>query len=121
MVGPWLDLGPRGDRVFTAYASKAEDAEDAEYGVVEIPLSREPLRWIPLFRAKSDKEDLIFAQASLSHDGQTWAMATSYLYLQNESVKPEDCALFLVEVGQAKPKITKVPITPPLHRKSLTK
>ena len=122
MMGPWLDLGPRGDRVYTAYISRVGDAEDAEYGVVEIPLNRGALRWIPLFHAKPDgKGELIYAQASLSHDGQTWAMATSYLYLQNTSLKAEDCALFLVEVGQARPKITKVPIAPPLHRAELIK
>lgn len=122
MLGPWLDLGPRNDRVFTTYISHVADAANAEYGVVEIPLNRDPLRWTPLFHAKpGDSEDLLFAQASLSHDGQTWAIATSYLYLQSESFKAEDCALYLVEVGQAKPKITKVPITPPLNRGKLTK
>ena len=45
------------------------------------------------------------------------AMATTYMYMENDSLKPEDCALFLVEVGQAMPKITKVPIVPPRERK----
>jgi hypothetical protein len=120
MVGPWLDLGPRGDRVFAGYIRLPEGAEEAEYGVVEIPLSREPLRWIPLFRAKPAEDgDLLYAQGSLSHDGQTWAVCTSYLYLENKSVKAEDCALYLVEVGQTKPKVTKVPITPPANRREL--
>jgi hypothetical protein len=121
-VGPWLDLGPRGDRVYAAYRSTAAEDEEAEYGVVEIPLNAEPLRWTPLFRAKrGDSEELIYAQASLSHDGRTWAMATAYLYLQNPALKAEDCALFLVEVGRAKPKVTKVPIPPPAERSKLVK
>jgi hypothetical protein len=100
--------------------SGTANTDDAEYGVVEIPLNEQPLRWIPLFRAKAgDKEELLFAQASLSHDGRTWAIATSYLYLQNESLKPEDCALFLVDVGLDKPRITKVPIQPPAQRREL--
>lgn len=118
-VGPWLDLGPNGDRVFTAYMSGAEGATNVEYGVVEIPLSRDPLRWTALFHAEGEEDGLLFAQPSLSHDGQTWAIATSYLYLQNESLKPEDCALFLVEVGQPEPKVTKVPIQPPEERRKL--
>lgn len=119
-LGPWLDLGPHKDRVFTTYISEEDGAKDAEYGVVEIPLNQDPLRWIPLFHARAgDDDELLYAQASLSHDGQTWAIATSYLYLQNESIKPEDCALFLVDVGRAEPKITKVPIAPPLRRTKL--
>jgi len=118
-VGPWLHMGPDSDRVFAAYMSRPKGATNAEYGVVEIPFDRDPLRWIPLFHAEAEEGGLMFAQSSLSHDGRTWAMATSLLYLQIKSLKPEDCALFLVEVGQAQPKITKVPITPPAQRRKL--
>lgn len=116
-LGPWLNLGPRHDRAFASYISQAENSKDAEYGVVEIPFNREPLRWIPLFRAapKEPKNDLLFAQASLSHDGQTWAMATSQL--PSSSIQAADRALYLVDVAQATPKITKVPIAMPADRK----
>ncbi|MEI7901149.1 MAG: hypothetical protein WCK89_12930 [bacterium] len=117
-LGPWLDVGPRNDRAFTAYICQVADEKDAEYGVVEIPFNHEPLRWIALFRAGTPRDgDLLHAQASLSHDGKTVALATSYLYLENKSLTPEDCALFIVETGQPVPRITKVPIAPPQERR----
>jgi hypothetical protein len=120
--GPFLDFTPDGKSVVTAYRFKPEEQTNAEYGLLEIPLDTGALRWTPLFHAKpGDKEELLYAQASLSHDGKTWAIATSYLYLINESLRPEDCALYIVEVGQAKPKINKVFITPPTHRGKINK
>ena len=116
-LGLWLDVGPRNDRLFTCYILKTAATNEAEYGIVEIPFNREPLRWTALFRAVPKDGDLQYAQASLSNDGHAVAMATTYMYMENDSLKPEDCALFLVEVGQAMPKITKVPIVPPRERK----
>lgn len=111
-LGPWLDLGPRRDRVFTAYCTQEEKAPNAEYGVVEIPLNDEPLRWIPLFRAEEARDArLLYTQGSLSHDGKTWAMASSSM--PGQSLKPEDRALYLVDFSIPKPKITKVPVTLP--------
>ena len=115
-LGPWLLTGPKNDRVWTCYLRKETDAKenDAEFGLVEIPLNRDPLRRIALFRIKKESEVMGFVQPTLSHDGQTIALASICLVLDDEPlIKTEDCALYLVEVGQAEPKITKVPIALP--------
>lgn len=122
IVGPLLDFTPDGGNVLTTYRFEPANQTNAEYGLLEIPLSEQPLRWTPLFYAEArDDAGFLYAQASLSHDGTVWAIATPYLYIQNESLKPDDCALYLVEIGRAKPKVNKVPIAPPRHRGSFSK
>jgi hypothetical protein len=120
--GPFLDLSRDGKTVLTAYCANPEAATNAEYGLLEIPLSAAPLRFTPLFHAKPPSDaELLFAQPSLSHDGKTWAIATSLLFMQNESLKPEDCALFLVDLSRKNRPVTKVPIPVPPERKNLVK
>src|ERR1017187_4754869 len=114
VAGPWLDLGPKKDRVFTAYTSKTEAQTNSEYGLLEIPLNEKPLRFTPLFQAQSDDVNSLLAQPSLSHDGRTWAISSAWLGASKKSaLRPEDCALFLVQVDRSRPKITKVPIALP--------
>jgi len=117
VTGPWLDLGPEKDRVFTAYASQAEGQTNYECGLLEIPLNEKPLRFTPLFHVQSDNMNSLLAQPSLSHDGKTWAISSAWLCAdKRESLRPEDCALFLVQVDRSRPKITKVPIAIPAVR-----
>jgi hypothetical protein len=80
-----------------------------EFGVLEIPLNEQPLRWIPIFHDSNLNNTLGQAQGSLSHDGRTWAVATTFI----ENLKPDNYALYLVDVSRSKPKITKVPIAQP--------
>src|SRR5262249_18220663 len=121
-VGPFLDLAPDGQTVLTAYCATFAATTNSEYGLLEIPLSDAPPRFNRLFDAKQgDMKDLIFAQPSLSHDGRTWAIGTGCLYLQNESLKPEDCALYLVDLSRAKRPVTKIQIPVPAGRKPMVK
>ena len=114
VAGPWLDLGPKKERVFTAYFSKADGQTNSEYGLLEIPLNEKPLRFTPLFQVQSDDVNSLLAQPSLSHDGRTWAISSAWLGASKKSaLRPEDCALFLVQVDGSRPKITKVPIALP--------
>ncbi|HUB87458.1 MAG TPA: hypothetical protein VMB22_06165 [Verrucomicrobiae bacterium] len=119
-VGPFLDLAPDGQTVLTAYCVTPETATNSEYGLLEIPLSDAPLKFTPLFHA-ADNQDagLLFAQPSLSHDGKTWAIGTACLYLQDKSLTPQDCALFLVDLTQPDRPVTKIPIVVPAERKTL--
>lgn len=114
-TGLWLDLGPKKDRVFTAYTSQAEGQTNYECGLLVIPLNENPLRFTPLFQVQSSDDMIsLLAQPSLSHDGKTWAISSAWLGAKKKSVlRPEDCALFLVQVDRSQPKITKVPITLP--------
>lgn len=119
-VGPFLDLTPDGETVLAVYGALPRGQTNCEYGLLEIPLSKAPLRLTPLFHADTNEDiGLLFAQPSLSHDGKTWAIATSYLYRQNKSLTPEDSALFLVDLSKAKRPVTKVPIPVPPDRKKL--
>ena len=119
-IGPFLDLARDGKTVLTAYCAVQEAATNAEYGLLEIPLSDAPLRFTPLFHAAPAKDtELLFAQPSLSHDGKTWAIGTACLYLQDESLKPEDCALFLVDLSKSNRPVTKLPIQVPSQRNRL--
>ena len=116
--GPFLDLARDGKTVLTAYCAFQEATTNSEYGLLEIPLSDAPLRFTPLFHApQAEDAELLFAQPALSHDGKTWAIATTCLYLQNDSLKPEDCALFLVDLSKSSRPVTKVPIPAPAERK----
>jgi hypothetical protein len=119
-LGPFLDLARDGKTVLSAYSAVAEAATNAEYGLLEMPLSDAPLRFTPLFHSTQTKDSqMLFAQPSLSHDGKTWAICTAFLYLQDESLKPEDCALFLVDLSKADRPVTKVPIPVPAQRRPL--
>ena len=123
-LGPWLLTGPKQDRVWTCYLSKEKVTNEngAEFGLVEIPLNAAPLRRIALFRVKKESEVMGFVQPTLSHDGQTIALASICLFLDDEPLaNADDCALFLVEVGQAEPKITKVPIVIPTREANASK
>ncbi len=114
VAGPWLDLGPNKDRVFTAYSSKADGQTNSECGLLEIPLDEKPLRFTPLFQVQGDDVNSLLAQPSLSHDGRTWAISSAWLGAKDKSaLRPEDCALFLVRVDRSRPQITKVPIPLP--------
>lgn len=117
-VGPFLDITPGGDRVLTMYRRLLGEETNAEYGLLEIPLNDvDPLRFTPLFRMKpKSDEELMLAQPSLSHDGRTWAVATTNLCLDNEALKPEDCALYLVDVRKSVRPVNKVAIKPPPRR-----
>jgi len=119
-IGPFLDLARDGKTVLTAYCAAQAATTNTEYGLLEIPLSAAPLRFTPLFHGtRTEDAELLFAQPSLAHDGSTWAIDTAFLYLQNESLEPESCALFLVDLSGANRLVTKVPIPVPLQRKPL--
>ena len=119
-TGPFLDLARDGKTVLTAYCADLAATTNAEYGLLEIPLSDAPPRFTPLFHsARSEDAELLFAQPSLSHDGKTWAIGTAFLYLQNESLGPDDCALFLVDLSGSNRPVTKVPIPVPPQRKRM--
>jgi hypothetical protein len=118
-VGPFLDFSRDGKTALTTYCA-VQGTNKTEYGLLEIPLSEAPLRFTPLFHGqRTENAELLFAQPSLSHDGNTWAMGTAFLYLQNETLEPESCALFLVDLSGPNRPVTKVPIPAPAQRKPL--
>jgi hypothetical protein len=88
------------------------------YGLMEIPFSDAPPRELVLINeAPVEGEPSVFYfQAAISHDGKTAAVSSTYLACTEKEFKPADCALFLVDLSDAKWKVTKVPIPLPAER-----
>jgi len=114
-------FSPKEDRVFATFRRAPEAGTNAGYGVVEFPLNGAPPRWTTLLTAsrKGNEGAVVVFQPAFSHDGRTLAVASTYLLLQDETVKPDDCALLLVDLSDPQRKVTKVKITPPRERQRL--
>jgi len=119
---PVAAFSPKDDCVYAAFRRAPEAETNASYGIVEFPLSGAPPRWTTLLTAsgKGKGEAVMFFQPTLSHDGRTLAVASTYLLLQDQTIKPEDCALFLVDLSTPHRRVTKVKIQLPSERPSLT-
>ncbi|MDO8544548.1 MAG: hypothetical protein Q7S40_29250 [Opitutaceae bacterium] len=90
--------------------AKEETAHQA--GILEVPLDGAPSRQVPLFTV-SDNSNLEAAngfQLDVSHDGKTLAVCSTFL---KEALKPEDLALYFVDLTRADRKVTKIPIAAP--------
>jgi len=109
-----LEWGPGEQRVYTVYARQLKAEEPVmELGLADIPLNGEPVQRVPLCRVPGKDAPLAYFQFALSPDGKTAAVASTYLAVADEPVKPEDCALFLVDMGSAEHKVNKIPIAVP--------
>jgi hypothetical protein len=111
-------FSPRGDAICASFAHIPKGGTNASYGLVEIPLSDAPVRQVTLLSTAESGDDanaLLF-QAGISHDGATAAAASTYLACQIKELKPEDCALFLVDLKDPELKAAKVPIPMPPRR-----
>lgn len=115
-----LNMGPKKDRLFAAYISKAAVQTNCEYGLLEIPLNNDPLQFTPLFHVTPSDDARVtgcftLAESSLSHDGRTWAVSSAWVGFVDKHrwLRPEDSALYLVPLDRSRPRITKVPIALP--------
>lgn len=118
-----LEWGPGEQRVYTVYAREAKaDEPTLELGLADIPLNGEPVRPVPLCQVPGKDAPLAYFQFGLSPDAKTAAVASTYLAL-DDSFKPADCALFVVELGGPERKVSKIPIALPeaLQRKAQDK
>jgi hypothetical protein len=105
----------KGDLLLASYQLQDEGQTNSTFGLMEIPLSNAPIRQIPLLEKVnlSGKDGAIYFQIAVSHDGSTAAGSSAYLACQSETFRPEDCALFLIDLRSSNRKITKVPIPLP--------
>jgi hypothetical protein len=93
------------------------DYGPSEFGVAELPLDGASPRYTPLLSATINKDDSggVF-QLDPSHDQRTIAAASTFLGISGGSrsrMKPEDCALYLVDLSRADRRVTKVPVAVP--------
>ena len=107
-------LAANGKAIRATYR-RATGTNTVSYGLMEIPFSEAPPRENTLIKdaPAGDKPDVFYFQAGISHDGRTAAISSAYLAFSDKDFKPADCALFLVDLGSADWKVTKVPIPMP--------
>ena len=106
-----------GATLYGVFRTKVADSE-YQLGVLEIPASGGVARRIPLFRVTGKEDsDMPTLQVDVSHDGKTIAAASTYLQTSSDAkaqrrLKPEDLALYFIDLSRPDRKITKVPIAP---------
>ena len=113
---------PNGGALLASCQKTAADQARSSFGLLEIPLPDGPLRettLIPALDAKEEDSAALYFQVGLSHDGRTAAASSTYLAcMDTGTFKPEDCALFFVDLSDPKRKVTRVPISLPAQRSS---
>lgn len=106
-----------GSTLYGVFRTKVADSE-YQLGVLEIPASGGVARRIPLFRVTGKEDsDMSTLQVDVSHDGKTIAAASTYLQTSSGAkaqrrLKPEDVALYFIDLSRSDRKVTKVPIPP---------
>ena len=101
----------RGDTLIGDFHRKKDAV--SSFGLIEIPLGDGPARetlLVPACQLNDEHSDGFLFQVGLSHDGKTAAVASTYVASASKQFKPEDCALFLVDLSDPNRKVTKVPI-----------
>jgi len=111
-----LQWSPDASTLYAVYVKPMADGARNQFGVLELPVNGGPSRQIPLFVVEGDTEDItaFVFQIDLSHDGQTLAGASTYVWLGEESeLKAEDLALYLIDLTRPDRRVTKIPIPVP--------
>ena len=108
-----------GTTLYAAYV-KSQGAERSHAcGVLEVTVDGRPPRTLPLFNltGRLDEADPYLFQIDLSHDGKTLATCSTYLsFPDDKRLKPEDVALYLIDLSRPDRKVTKVPVSGPSPR-----
>lgn len=105
-----------GATLYVPYRRGAKEGQ-VEYGVMEVPVSGGAPRYTPLFGAAGTggRDDMHLLQIALSHDQKTVAAPSTFIALTSAQgkVKPDDVALFLVDLSRADRRVTRVAIPAP--------
>jgi hypothetical protein len=111
-----------GDALLAACQKKTRGRDTVSYELMEISLAGGPIRETTLIPGVPGEDAAPVFQISLSHDGKTAAAVSTYLAGDsNKELKPEDCALFLVDLTDANRSVTKAPIPLPAKRSAVGK
>jgi len=103
----------KGDVILAAFEQKKPNEKTASYGLMEIPLNNAPVRMTTLIPVAESGDELVwYLEPAVSHDGKLAAVSSAYI--AGGLVKPEDCALFLVDLSSPQRTVTKIPIPIPL-------
>jgi hypothetical protein len=102
---------PKGDRLWATFAKAPRESKTTTFGWLEIPLNEESVRETILIAAApaNDSEKALFFQGAISHDGNTAAVASTYVIVDQDKAVPSDACLFLVDLKSPGRKVTRVP------------
>lgn len=107
-------FAPKGDVLYASCLRTAANETNTSLGFLEIPLDGGKVRRTQLLVAtgKMDDQTAPYFQISLSHDGRTLAVSSTFFGVEDSehTIKLEDCALFLVDLTSAERKVTRVPV-----------
>ncbi len=109
-----LAYSPAQKKLYAPFIETLNDKQGSVLGFLEIPMDGSSATRTVLLQTKAvfDEEDVSFYfQPSISNDGKTLAVATTYLS-HREGFDPKDCALFFVDLSSPKRTIKRVPIPP---------
>jgi hypothetical protein len=97
--------------LFAAFTKKLDDEDNAQFGVVEVPLEGGSAHEMPLFTGKlgKDIDGISYFQIALSPDGRQIA-ASSLSFDPDAELEPQDRALYLVDMSHSQWEVTKVPM-----------
>ncbi len=105
-------ISTQNQTAYAPYWKKTKGDTDIEAGILELPFPDGQPRRVPLIgRIKSGEGAGAWCfQPSVSHDGKTLAIASTYLVAGDAQVAKSDCALFLVDLSDPERKVTRVPV-----------
>jgi hypothetical protein len=108
-------LSPRGDLLLASYRQAVAGTNRADFGLMEIPLNKGPIRQTPIVSNLESKEDMsaFYWQLGLSHDGSTVALASTWISAAGDKPDPEKCGLYFVDLKSPSRKVTRVPVPIP--------
>ena len=113
-----MQWSPNGATLYAVFRRTTAESTH-QFGVMEIPAETGAPREVPLFVVHGRLEDgeVLTFQLDVSHDGKTLAAASTYLQTPPGKegpprLRPEDLALYLIDVSRPDRKVTKVPIPP---------
>lgn len=114
-------FSPKGTALLAGYQLQEAGKTNSSFGVIEIPFNDAPIQKTPLITGVNTTDSMaaLYFPIGVSHDGRTAAVASTYLAFAAKDFKPQDCALFFVDLRDAKRKVTKVPIPLPAKLPSM--
>jgi hypothetical protein len=115
-----LEWSRDGKTLFATVITPTEKHGVQQYSLGEIPLAGGPVRLVPIVRADISSGDArLQFQISLSPDGSTIAASTAHF--GKSEIDPADRGLFLVDLRDAKRKVTRIQYPPLTAEKATAK
>jgi len=113
-------FSPEGSVIYVSILAPApeQDRLPGGLGFLEVPVDGGAVRRTILAQDSGDEdfETAAYFQIGLSGDGRTLAVSSAFYAFDEQGLKPEDCALFLVDLADPNRAVTKVSVPLPIMR-----